>query len=82
MIIVEDYYNEESDVFKRTYSDKGFMIRQDSTGILYGEAIDPYDSDRTYTETDIPIDEESGEEIPSNQTELEEIARILLGEEE
>lgn len=79
MIIVEDYYNEESDVFKRTYSDKGFMIRQDSTGILYGEAIDPYDSDRTYTETDIPIEQEESA-VPDNQTELEEIAKILLGE--
>lgn len=80
MIIVEDYYNEESDVFKRTYSDKGFMIRQDSTGIIYAEAIDPYDSDRTYTETDIPLEQEEESNIPTDQTELEEIAKILLGE--
>lgn len=49
----------------RTYSDAGMQIRQDETGWLYSEAIDPQFTGRTYTETDIPIDadeEESEEE--------------------
>lgn len=41
-----------------TYSNEGFMIRQDETGNLYSEAIDPNYMNRTYTETDIPIEEE------------------------
>ena len=40
----------------KTYSDAGFLIRQDPTGILYGEAIDVDGSGYTYTETDIPVD--------------------------
>lgn len=36
--------------FVRTYSDSGFLIERD--GVLYGEAIDPADSGRTYTETE------------------------------
>ncbi len=43
--------------FKKTYSDAGFLIRQDGTGIEYGVAYDPVDSDRTYTETEEKIPE-------------------------
>lgn len=39
----------------RTYSDAGMKIRQDGTGILYDEAIDPDYMHRTYTETDEPV---------------------------
>lgn len=35
----------------RTYSDEGFMIERD--GALYEEAIDPENSERIYTETDL-----------------------------
>lgn len=35
----------------RTYSDAGYRIRQDGTGVVYDEAVDPADSGRTYTET-------------------------------
>lgn len=44
--------------FKKTYSDAGFMIRQDGTGIEYGVAYDPMDTDRIYTETDELIEDE------------------------
>lgn len=37
----------------RTYSDSGYYIQRD--GVRYAEAIDPLDSGRTYTETDVPI---------------------------
>ena len=38
----------------RTYSDSGHYIQRD--GVRYTEAIDPADSRRTYTETDVPIE--------------------------
>ena len=38
----------------KTYSDAGYMIERD--GVRYGEAIDPAEFDRTYIETDEPID--------------------------
>ena len=38
----------------RTYSDSGHYIQRD--GVRYTEAIDPADSGRTYTETDVPIE--------------------------
>ena len=44
--------------FKKTYSDAGFLIRQDGTGINYGVAYDPLGSDRTYTETEEKIPED------------------------
>lgn len=39
--------------YKYTYSDIGVMIERD--GIKYTEAIDPIDSQREYTETDVEI---------------------------
>jgi hypothetical protein len=44
--------------FKKTYSDAGFLIRQDGTGIEYSVAYDPLGSDRTYTETEEKIPED------------------------
>lgn len=41
-----------------TYSDEGYLIRQDSTGIEYAEAYDPLGSDRIYTETDELIEDD------------------------
>ena len=41
--------------FVKTYSSKGFMIERE--GVQYGEAIDPAEFNREYTETDIPIEE-------------------------
>lgn len=55
----------------KNYSDQGMMIERD--GIRYAEAIDPLGFDRTYTETDEPID---SEEI-SDELAL----KIILGEE-
>ena len=48
--------------FVRTYSDANRMIRQDGTGAVYSEAIDPADSGRTYTETDELIEGETDTE--------------------
>ena len=45
-------------VLVKTFSDAGMMIRQDESGDLYAEAVDPEFTGRTYTETNIPIDED------------------------
>ena len=48
---------------RRTWSDAGFMIERD--GAVYSEAVDPAEFDRVYTETDIPVESESTDEIIS-----------------
>ena len=48
---------------RRTWSDAGFMIERD--GAVYSEAVDPVEFDRVYTETDIPVEPESADEIIS-----------------
>lgn len=45
----------------RTYSDRNMMVRKDGTEEIYSEAIDVENSGFTYTETDIPIEGDTGE---------------------
>lgn len=56
-MVITEYYKTREDgvVLNRTYSDAGYMIERD--GVLYSEAIDPAELERTYTETDQPIPE-------------------------
>lgn len=65
----------------RTYSDANRMIQQDGTGNIYSEAVDPLNSGRTYTETDIVI-ERTEEERMAQLEEDSKALKILLGEEE
>lgn len=58
-------------LFIRTYSDSGMMIHGGFPEADYTEAIDPADLNRTYTETDIPIEQD--------EAEAEEIVNILTG---
>lgn len=83
MIVVEDWYNGEGDIFKRTYSDAGYVIEQVGTGARYAEAIDPYDSNRTYIETNEKIDGEEDEDQsnPEDQELVDQMVKIILGEE-
>ena len=75
MIKTEIHMTREDGVeLTRTYSDQHLKIRQDGTGAIYDEAIDPTIMNRTYTETDIPIEEK---DAPA----AEEILSIILGEE-
>lgn len=46
----------------RTYSDINMMIQKDGTEEIYSEAIDVENSGFTYTETDIPIEEDTDNE--------------------
>ena len=57
--------------FVRSYSDAGYKIHGGFPDDNYNEAIDLVDSGRTYTETDIPIEDDA---------EAEEILNILTGE--
>ena len=40
----------------RTYSDKGYKIKQHPTGIIYDEAIDVENANFSYTETDEKVE--------------------------
>ena len=60
--------------FVRTHSDSGYMVERD--GVRYSEAIDPAELNRTYTETDEPIE---GEDM--TETEMKAAAYdILVGD--
>lgn len=58
MGIVTEFYTTRTDGVRlvKTYSDAGFYIQRD--GIEYGEAIDPEELGRVYTETDKLIEPE------------------------
>ena len=61
-MIVTEYFMTRKDgvVLNRTYSDAGYYILQNETGIKYSEAVDVEGALYTYTETDelIPVEEE------------------------
>ena len=62
-MVVKEFYATREDGVKlyRNYSDKGYMIKQVETGVLYGEAIDVENVPYTYEETDILIESEDKE---------------------
>lgn len=61
-MIVREFYETRFDGVNlyRTYSDTGYFIKQNPTGVVYSEAIDVEDAPYTYEETDelIPIEDE------------------------
>lgn len=64
-MVKKEFYRKREDGVNlyRTYSDRNFQILQNETGDLYDEAIDVEDAPYTYTETNIPIEEEENENI-------------------
>ena len=62
-MIQTDFYMERKDGVKlyRTYSDRNMMIQKDGTEEIYSEAIDVENSGFIYTETDIPIEGDTGD---------------------
>lgn len=62
-MLIKEFYKTRQDGVNlyRTYSDENFKIRQMPTGNIYDEAIDVEDSNYTYEETNIPIEEEEVE---------------------
>ncbi|MBQ8254947.1 MAG: hypothetical protein IJY94_05525 [Clostridia bacterium] len=54
-MIVKEIITINGKEYLHTYSDSGKQIERE--GALYVDAIDPIDSNRTYTETDVPTEE-------------------------
>lgn len=79
-MIVSEYLYKNGRRLVRTYSDARLMIKQVGTEIVYTEAVDPVGSGRTYTETDIAI-EQTEEERVAQLEEDSKALKILLGEE-
>lgn len=65
-MVVRDFYKKRNDGVRlyKTYSNSGYFIKQNSTNIVYSEAIDVENTTYTYEETDelIPIEEATKEE--------------------
>lgn len=63
-MIQTEFYTERKDGVKlyRTYSDIDMMIQKDGTDEVYSEAVDVENSGYTYSETDIPIEGETGDD--------------------
>lgn len=72
-MIVTEFYMTRTDGANlyRTYSDAGYMLRQDQTGALYSEAIDVPEMGYTYTETNQPAQDA--------EISAEEALDILMG---
>lgn len=56
-MIVKELYKVRNDGMKlyRTYSDNGYKILQEETGIVYDDAVDIETANYTYTETNEKI---------------------------
>ena len=72
-MVITEYYRTREDgvVLVRSYSDKGVYIHGGYPEGDYAEVIDPQDANRTYVETDIPIEE--------TEATAEDALNILLG---
>ena len=75
-MIIREYFKTRSDgvALYRTYSDAGYLIRQEQTGAEYSEAIDVDGASYTYAETEKMIPEvvdgeQEGVELPNEQIE-------------
>ena len=73
-MVKKEYYKtlEDGTVLVRTYSDSNHYIIQDGTGIEYSEAIDPENMNRTYTESEKTIEEDSITE----ESKLEDVDKL------
>ena len=62
-MLIREYFATRKDGVNlyRNYSDAGFYIRQNETGVEYAEAIDVESAPYTYTETDKPVEIEEME---------------------
>lgn len=63
-MLINKFYKTREDGVKlyRVFSDSAKMIRKIGTEEIYSEAIDVENSAYTYTETNIPIEEDTGNE--------------------
>lgn len=63
MIKKEFYDVINGEILYKTYSTDGFYIMQYPTGILYEDAVDIENSEYTYAESDITINQEQESEV-------------------
>ena len=73
-MVKKEYYKtlEDGTILVRTYSDSNHYIIQDGTGIEYSEAIDLENMNRTYTESEKVIEEDS----ISEESEPEDVDKL------
>ena len=71
MAIIQEQFKVGERDFIRTYSDRNVMIHGGIPESDYSEACDPAELNRTYIETDIPID--------GGDSSAQEILDILVG---
>ena len=76
MTVVTERITINGKEYIRTYSDAGFLIHGGTPEGDYSEATDPAELNRTYTETDIPIEGETGNEVDPS-TVVERLEAIL-----
>lgn len=81
MIVKEFYKTREDGVnLYRSYSDQGFYLLQNETGVEYSEAVDVESSKYTYTETDKPIETADNEATEADyQNALESLGVTFNG---
>ena len=72
-MIIEEIIGGNPNLVRR-YSDRGMLLLQEDTGMLYGEAVDLVTSPHTYQETDTPVggDETEPEEEATEEEETME----------
>ena len=73
-MIITEYLNDGTLI--KHYSDAGYMLLQNETGIKYSDPVDIVPCPYTYTETDEFIDDETDGEIPSEEF-LEMVKEVL-----
>lgn len=87
-MILREFYRTRDDGVNlyRTYSDSGYLILQNQTGVEYAEAIDVDGAPYTYTETSTKIqDTDEVEDVSALRARLEDsetAVKILFGEAE
>lgn len=79
-MVRQESFTFEERTLVRSYSDAGKFIIQDETGVMYEEAVDPVEMNRTYTESEeyINPDEhvENDEDVPDDEA-IAELEAIL-----
>lgn len=76
-MIIKEFYETRDDGVSlyRTYSDEGFYILQNETGVEYAEAIDVANAPYTYTETNKHIEAPSETNIDESEI-YNELVRV------
>ena len=80
MVVTEHYMTRDDGVdLNRTYSDAGFYIIQNETGLEYSEAIDVVPMRYTYSESKnkLPTEEEDIDTLRAKNAEQAEALKIL-----